>query len=147
MGRYSGQHLMLSFQRPVRWEDRLPLPRTHRLNDDGARPHLQYPTRPVLNRLQRELPDDAIALIALTAQDLYPTPDWSFVFGMADLRNRVGVVSLSRLVPAFWGAQITPAAQTRALFRMTFSRLYKWRLMKILVPEIKPVKRLSKRIG
>lgn len=42
-------------------------------------------------------PDDALALVALTADDLYPAPDWNFVFGEASRSERVGVWSLHRL--------------------------------------------------
>ncbi len=47
--------------------------------------------------LPARLPDDAFALIAFTAYDLYPRDDWNFVFGQASLDRRVGVWSLARL--------------------------------------------------
>jgi archaemetzincin len=43
------------------------------------------------------LPADAAALIAFTAEDLYPDESMNFVFGQASLENRVGVWSLYRL--------------------------------------------------
>ena len=43
------------------------------------------------------LPSDAAALIAFTAEDLYPDESKSYVFGQASLENRVGVWSLARL--------------------------------------------------
>ena len=46
--------------------------------------------------LYPRLPDDAVALIALTTSDLYPDDDWNFVFGQASLRKRVGVWSMFR---------------------------------------------------
>ena len=46
--------------------------------------------------LKPRLPDDAAALIAFTATDLYPQDDWNFVYGQASLRHRVGVWSLFR---------------------------------------------------
>jgi archaemetzincin len=46
--------------------------------------------------LRPELPDDAAAYIALTSADLYPEPSWNFVFGQANLRERVGVWSIAR---------------------------------------------------
>jgi archaemetzincin len=39
---------------------------------------------------------DAVALIALTAEDLYPDPKWNFVFGQANPSEAVGVWSLAR---------------------------------------------------
>ena len=42
------------------------------------------------------LPDDAAALLAFTASDLWPGQGWNFVFGQASLRQRVGVWSIYR---------------------------------------------------
>jgi archaemetzincin len=42
------------------------------------------------------LPDDAAALLGLTAIDLWPGEGWNFVFGQASLRKRVGVWSINR---------------------------------------------------
>ena len=41
-------------------------------------------------------PKDAVALIGFTGVDLYPDPDWNFVFGIASLRNRIGLWSIYR---------------------------------------------------
>src|SRR5207302_2667502 len=41
-------------------------------------------------------PDDALAYLALTASDLWPGEGWNFVFGQANLRQRLGVWSLYR---------------------------------------------------
>jgi len=46
--------------------------------------------------LTPRLPNDAAALIAFTATDLWPGEGWNFVFGQASLRDRVGVWSLNR---------------------------------------------------
>lgn len=42
-------------------------------------------------------PDDAFALIAFTATDLYPDDAWNFVFGQAKLHAGLGVWGLARL--------------------------------------------------
>ncbi|MEJ7624193.1 MAG: archaemetzincin [Pyrinomonadaceae bacterium] len=47
--------------------------------------------------LKPRLPLDAAALIAFTADDLYPNESMNYVFGQASLENRVGVWSLHRL--------------------------------------------------
>ena len=47
--------------------------------------------------LPEMLPADAAALICFTNYDLFPEADWSYVFGQANLQNRVGVWSLYRL--------------------------------------------------
>src|SRR5687768_16793011 len=51
----------------------------------------------VLDLLKRDRPGDAVAVIALTATDLWPGEGWNFVFGQASLSDRVGVWSLARL--------------------------------------------------
>lgn len=57
----------------------------------------QLHTRHLLEQLLRpRRPPEALALLAYTASDLYPDPDWNFVFGQASLGARVGVWSLYR---------------------------------------------------
>jgi archaemetzincin len=46
--------------------------------------------------LEPERPADALAYLALTATDLWPGRGWNFVFGEANLRERIGVWSLYR---------------------------------------------------
>lgn len=46
--------------------------------------------------LKPKRPADAVAVLALTAHDLWPGENWNFVFGQADLRQRVGVWSMYR---------------------------------------------------
>ncbi|MDD3580436.1 MAG: archaemetzincin [Desulfobacca sp.] len=57
----------------------------------------------LLARLQKRLPADAFCLLGITDQDLYPEPEWNFVFGIATLRQRVGVISWARYDPALYG--------------------------------------------
>ncbi|MEZ5304093.1 MAG: archaemetzincin [Verrucomicrobiales bacterium] len=56
----------------------------------------QWLTTDILAALKAKIPADAYCLIALTPVDLYPDPDWNFVFGQASLADRVGVFSLAR---------------------------------------------------
>ena len=63
----------------------------------------QILTRDVLAILQKNVPDDAFCVLAITMEDLYPDPSWNFVFGQASLRERVGVYSFARYDPAFYG--------------------------------------------
>lgn len=42
------------------------------------------------------VPNDAVAVLGLTTVDLWPGAGWNFVFGVASLRDRVGVWSLAR---------------------------------------------------
>lgn len=58
---------------------------------------LQLHSKYILDEvLYPRVPEDAAALIALTAIDLYPKRSWNFVFGQASLRRRVGVWSMRR---------------------------------------------------
>jgi archaemetzincin len=66
----------------------------------SARRKEQLLTTFILNTLlMPRRPDDALAVLALTAADLYPAPDWAFVFGEASTTERVGVWSLARNGP------------------------------------------------
>ncbi len=59
------------------------------------------------------LPDDGVALIALTATDLWPGQNFNFVFGHASLEDRVGVWSMAR----FGDPEISDADFTACLRR------------------------------
>jgi len=41
-------------------------------------------------------PRDTLALVAFTAEDLFPDPEWNFVFGQASPAGHVGIWSLAR---------------------------------------------------
>ena len=47
--------------------------------------------------LKNRTPKDGIALLAISAKDLYPKDDWNYVFGLASYVERVGVSSIYRL--------------------------------------------------
>jgi len=84
----------------------------------AGEPIRQYRTGWFLRRLlPRHLPEDAVCLVGVTMVDLFPGPDWNYVFGEADLRRRIGVYSLVRYFPEFWGEESTAAARTVALRR------------------------------
>jgi archaemetzincin len=46
--------------------------------------------------LEKNIPPDAIVVMAVTAKDLYPSDSWNFVFGQASTKKRVGVSSIYR---------------------------------------------------
>jgi archaemetzincin len=78
----------------------------------------QYLTTDILGKvLPPLLPPDAVCLQAVTMEDLYPEPSWNYVFGQASLGERVGVYSLVRFYPAFWGQAETPEGLLLALKR------------------------------
>lgn len=47
--------------------------------------------------LKEEKPVNRIALMGLSELDLYPKPEWNYVFGLASYRDKVGVSSIYRL--------------------------------------------------
>lgn len=47
--------------------------------------------------LKNEKPSKRIALMGLTEVDLFPKPEWNYVFGLASYRDKVGVSSIYRL--------------------------------------------------
>ena len=90
------------FQLPVRVLPPISVADTRaRTRMQGERRQLLAPD--LLEHLRTILPADAYALVGLTAVDLYPGPDWNFVFGMASFRERVGVYSIARYHPSFAG--------------------------------------------
>ena len=56
----------------------------------------QIHTEYILDMLAPQTPEDAFATIAFTTSDLYPDENWNYVFGIAALKQRVGVWSLYR---------------------------------------------------
>lgn len=64
---------------------------------------LQIQTGDILRMLKRALPGDAYCILGITMQDLYPGPLWNFVYGQTSLKYRVGVFSLARYDPVFYG--------------------------------------------
>jgi archaemetzincin len=77
---------------------------------------VQLLTGDILDLLKTRLPEDAFALPGVTMVDLYPDPNWNFVFGQASLRDRVGVYSFARYTPQFSG-QAGTAASRRLMLR------------------------------
>jgi archaemetzincin len=46
--------------------------------------------------LKGKNPKDAMALMAISEKDLFPKPEWNYVFGLASYTHRVGVSSMYR---------------------------------------------------
>ncbi len=46
--------------------------------------------------LIKRKPKDAVILMGITERDLYPIPEWNYVFGLASYENGVGVTSMYR---------------------------------------------------
>jgi len=47
--------------------------------------------------LKEEKPHKGIALMAITEKDLYPKPEWNYVFGLASYRDKIAVSSIYRM--------------------------------------------------
>lgn len=77
----------------------------------------QWLTGGILDHLSKQLPDDAYCLLGITMTDLYPGEDWNYVFGIATLKKRVGVYSLARYDPAFFGQARGSDWKSKALER------------------------------
>ncbi|MBO9585760.1 MAG: archaemetzincin family Zn-dependent metalloprotease [Flavobacterium sp.] len=62
--------------------------------------------------LKEEKPDKGVALMAITEKDLYPKPEWNYVFGLASYRDKIAVSSMYRM-------------QKEADFNLSLGRLLK----------------------
>ncbi len=96
------------FDLPTRIDPVLALPESgwHRFRQFPwrKRPIKQYKTGYFLDMLlPGRVPADAVCYLAITMADLYPEEGWNFVFGQASLSDRVGVYSMARYFPQFWG--------------------------------------------
>lgn len=95
----AADYLQCFFQLPVR---HLPAADTLSVPEEAQRIHkhtqkLQVRAGFLLDQiLLPALPDSAAAFIGFTTWDLYPSEQWNFVFGQANLRRRTGVWSLAR---------------------------------------------------
>jgi archaemetzincin len=98
------------------------VPAKTRINQVTKKRQLLAPD--VLSWLGTRLPADAFGLVAVTMEDLYPDPSWNFVFGMASLKARVGVQSLARQDPAFFGEPRPAGWQTLARRRATWTLVH-----------------------
>jgi archaemetzincin len=95
----SANYMSLYFNRPVLINKSVPL---SVIPDSARRQNPMEGGEQILTSyvlytvLKPRLPENAAALIAFTASDLWPGEGWNFVFGMASIRERVGVWSISR---------------------------------------------------
>ena len=84
----------------------------------GGRRFTQYLAGDILEKvLGPRVQRDAFSLLGVTIEDLYPEESWNYVFGQASLAERVGVYSLLRFYPEFWGGEPGEAAERLGLKR------------------------------
>lgn len=73
---------------------------TSRIRKDTGK--IQYLASDLMDIIERDyLPNDAYWVIGILNKDLYPKPNWSFVFGCSRIRKRTGVFSFARYDPVF----------------------------------------------
>jgi archaemetzincin len=102
------------FQMTVVMLDEKPLERAFTTRIHPQTNKTQILSKDILAYLAKDLPKDAYCEIAVTMTDLYPDPQWNFVFGQAALKKRVGVYSFARYDPNFPNAN--PDAEVSPLF-------------------------------
>jgi len=76
---------------------------------------VQWLATDILDVMQERVPEDAYAVLGITEVDLWPGEGWNFVFGMARLRDRVGVHSIARYDPGAHGISDGSAQEDRKL--------------------------------
>ncbi|HUE73024.1 MAG TPA: archaemetzincin [Pirellulaceae bacterium] len=113
------EYLGVVYQVPVKRHSKLALAD---IPARAQRTHPQWRDKQILTTyvldevLKSTRPDDALAYLAFTSSDLYPQDDWNFVFGQANLRERVGVWSIYR-----FGDPAESDAALRKCLRRTLS--------------------------
>ena len=108
------EHMAIYYQCRVNLFKAVPLPKKgFRKRATGP----QYLTKSITDGiLLPKLPKNAAVYMGVTCADIYPGPGWNFVFGQAYLRLRVGVQSLARYYPSFWGGE-TPKDEDLIVLR------------------------------
>lgn len=56
----------------------------------------QYICDDILAYMKTCVPDDAYCVMGITLQDIYPGPNWNYVYGWATYKARVGIFSFVR---------------------------------------------------
>jgi archaemetzincin len=113
-----GEFAGIFFDSEVVLQKPRPLPtRGRRSRHEGGRGWTQHHTTVILEELEKSLPANAMCLLGVTLEDLYPEPSWNFVFGQATFDQRVGVYSLVRFFPEHTGERDDAATQLRVLRR------------------------------
>jgi archaemetzincin len=102
------------FALPVRVQPAIDLSSVRLTTRESTPGQRQYLTGDLLKLLSRQMPEDAFCRLGVTMADLYPGPNWNFVFGQATLDRRVGIYSFAR----YTGSAVNePAAATELALR------------------------------
>ena len=65
----------------------------------------QFNAKDVLKCLEKVLPKDAFCMIGVCMTDLFHKEEWNFIFGLASLKERVGVFSFARYDERFFSEE------------------------------------------
>eukprot|EP00008_Paramoeba_atlantica_P010484 CAMPEP_0201492034 /NCGR_PEP_ID=MMETSP0151_2-20130828/32037_1 /ASSEMBLY_ACC=CAM_ASM_000257 /TAXON_ID=200890 /ORGANISM="Paramoeba atlantica, Strain 621/1 / CCAP 1560/9" /LENGTH=267 /DNA_ID=CAMNT_0047878683 /DNA_START=145 /DNA_END=945 /DNA_ORIENTATION=+ len=68
-------------------------------NHGGRHQLLTTDCHDVLVKIFKTYPGKAYCIVGVSMEDLYPRPDWNFVFGQADWTTRTGIFSFCRYLP------------------------------------------------
>jgi archaemetzincin len=71
----------------------------------------------ILGYLYERIPVNGYCVLGITMFDLYPDPEWNYVFGYASYTQRVGVFSFARYSPSFYNEEVDSAARSLLLLR------------------------------
>lgn len=83
----------------------------------GYTKKIQYNASQINSKMSIYVPEDAHCLLSIVLDDLYPRPDWNFVFGLANYGKKVGVFSFARFDPEFFGKKRPNNFDNFLLFR------------------------------
>jgi archaemetzincin len=84
----------------------------------GRRTWLQYDAGKILSKiLAPRLPKDAVTYMGITESDLM-TSNMNFVLGLGSLQDRVGIYSICRFYPEFYGRERKPEDKALVLRRI-----------------------------
>ena len=64
---------------------------------------IQYNASQINSKMTKYVPKDAHCVLSILFDDLYPKPEWNFVFGLANYYQKVCVFSFARFDPQFFG--------------------------------------------
>jgi len=114
------EYAEIFFDCKVILKEPLPLPKTGwRERQYGKKRWKQYRTDIFLRKiLPNCLDPESFLCLGVTMEDLYPEESWNFVFGQASIRDRVGIYSLARYFPSFYGEEDPPARSPLILRRV-----------------------------
>ena len=78
---------------------------------------IQYNASQINSKMAQYVPNDAHCVLSILLDDLYPSNDWNFVFGLASYYKKVCVFSFARFDPLFFGENRPPNFDNYLLYR------------------------------